>query len=147
MTVVERAPELYEVSSSSGRAYTVDVEAPACTCPDFEYNLPTEDGMETCKHIRRVLAARGDLVVPARALDVDAIDPLLGTAIDGVTQVAVATDGAGAGKVIDEDPKGGDRPGDGECWASSRHELPCFPCYREGFETPNPLVQDGDHDA
>lgn len=30
-----------------------------------------------------------------------------------------------------------DRPDDCSCWSADA-ELPCFPCYLEGFDVPNP---------
>lgn len=45
-----RLGPIYDVSSESGNAYIVDIEAGTCTCPDFEQRQP--DG--GCKHLRRV---------------------------------------------------------------------------------------------
>lgn len=53
MSVLEEATDLYLVVSESGRAYTVDLAEPACTCPDFQYREVE------CKHIRRVKLATG----------------------------------------------------------------------------------------
>ena len=53
MSVLEEATDLYLVVSESGRAYTVDLAEPACTCPDFQYREVE------CKHIRRVKLTTG----------------------------------------------------------------------------------------
>ena len=47
------ATGLYDVLSTSGKSYTVDMEAKhaRCECPDYQYNVP-EGGR--CKHICRV---------------------------------------------------------------------------------------------
>ena len=50
VTVIEEARSLFEVTTESGSAYTVDLREPACTCPDFQYR----EGISECKHIRRV---------------------------------------------------------------------------------------------
>ncbi|MFC4987155.1 hypothetical protein [Saliphagus infecundisoli] len=50
MCVEEKARALFEVTSESGRTYTVDLREGVCSCPDFEYR----DGVEECKHLRRV---------------------------------------------------------------------------------------------
>lgn len=33
------------------------------------------------------------------------------------------------------------RPGDCSCWDADA-ELPCWPCYRDGFDVPNPNAGD-----
>ena len=53
MSVLEEATDLYLVVSESGKAYTVDLAEPACTCPDFQYREVE------CKHIRRVKLTAG----------------------------------------------------------------------------------------
>jgi hypothetical protein len=101
--------------------------------PDAQYNL--DDG-DLCKHALRVSVVRGERVIPA-AVDRDAIDPQLGIAVDS-TPVAVATDG---GQVHATDATDGEtaseRPDDCGCWDPDG-DLPCWPCYRDGYETPNP---------
>ena len=73
----ERAPGVFEVYNDAGESYVVDVETGACTCPDHQYNLPTEDGREYCKHVRRVMFERGEIdVTPLPATDLR-LDPLL----------------------------------------------------------------------
>lgn len=53
MSVLEEATDLYLVVSESGKAYTVDLAEPACTCPDFQYREVE------CKHIQRVKLTTG----------------------------------------------------------------------------------------
>jgi hypothetical protein len=139
------APGLYVViGENGGGEYLIDTngEHPRCTCPDDEHNL---DPDEACKHYRRVLMADGEVSVPA----VDAVDDGLGQHTDATPRVA-ATDGGQfapdvteavtddeiaareARAAVDETDE---RPDDCDC--SPRFEdLPCWPCYRDGFQTP-----------
>lgn len=52
------------------------------------------------------------------------------------------------GAILDEDSDDVDeRPEDCECSGSAlevEYDLPCWPCYREGFETPNPAAAEGE---
>lgn len=57
----EVANALFEVTSQSGRAYTVDLREPACECKDFQYR----DEVTECKHIRRVRMEVGQVDVEA----------------------------------------------------------------------------------
>lgn len=61
MTVIEEADALFEVSSQSGRAYTVELRKPACTCPDFQHR----EKLIECKHIRRARLSVGQIDVKA----------------------------------------------------------------------------------
>ena len=61
MSVLEEAQGLFTVVSGSGKAYTVDLRAPACECPDFTHR----DNVEECKHIRRVRMEVGQVDVEA----------------------------------------------------------------------------------
>jgi hypothetical protein len=146
------ADGLYVVVSESGNEYLVDAETDTCECKDYEHNLPTEDGRERCKHRSRVAFATGERSIPAW-IDTDAVDAQLGIHVDETPRVA-ATDGgrtlapevaeqvtaderaARAGRdAVDEDTD--DRPDDCDCGAwNAGEELACWPCYREGFETP-----------
>jgi hypothetical protein len=134
-----------------------------CSCPDMEYNL--EDG-ERCKHSRRcrlefglppfgeVPAIRSEHAAPmdvelARCRrgidDVDeepAVEPI--TVAEAKPARQVATDG---GQVVESTPEpepetgGSDvedgRPEDCDCGAWNEGlELPCWPCYRDGFGEP-----------
>jgi len=95
-----------------------------------EYNL--EDG-ERCKHELRTLAATGRRSVPAW-IDRDAIDGLLGAHTEGSPRL-VATDG---GEVLTADAAAEERPDACECSGHERETLPCWYCYAEGFDEPNP---------
>lgn len=57
MTVFEEADGVFEVITESGNSYTVELEEPACTCPDFEYRDVR------CKHIRHVELRAGKIDV------------------------------------------------------------------------------------
>ena len=137
------APGIYRVVGQNGGTYTVDARGHGrCTCPDAEYRLADGEG---CKHRHRVAFATGERAIPAWA-DRDAADPGLGTHVDG-PRVA-ATDGgelieAGDdGEVLEADAD--ERPDDCDCApALADGGLPCWPCYREGFETPNPAALEG----
>jgi hypothetical protein len=94
--------------------YTVHVESGIlsdCTCPAFEY----QDG--ACKHMMAI-AIREPLLEAVNA------EPTM-RADGGVT-------------VEPEEANHSDeRPDDCDC-SPLFEELPCWPCYREGFEEPNP---------
>jgi hypothetical protein len=85
MTVLHEGGDVYSVTTESGSEYRVDAREGRCTCPDHKHR-----GVR-CKHRRRVAYATGEEPVPAWA-DTDAVDPQLGTHVDGSPQVA-ATDG------------------------------------------------------
>ena len=127
------AADLYLVVSQSGREYLVDSRAERCTCPDHEYRSAR------CKHLRRVAFATGERPIPDGVEDVD---PQLGEHVDDGPQV-VATDG---GIVVGGDDaesldEGDGRPVDCSCTGSrleAEGGLPCWPCYRDGFDVPNP---------
>jgi hypothetical protein len=138
MTVLPQRGDVYSVTTQSGSEYRVDALEGRCTCPDKQYNL--DDG-ELCKHERRVRFATGQWAVPAWA-DTGAIDSQLGEHVTGTPEIAV-TDG-GVKTIGAEEPetdstdKG--RPADCDCHATFE-ELPCWPCYRDGFEAPNTKVK------
>jgi hypothetical protein len=142
LTVIPEAPGLYEVVSQSGSAYTVDTQGSgACTCPDFKHNLPTDDGRETCKHQARVAYETGERPLPAW-IDTDELPDDFALHVDATPTVAV-TDGGSEiidagddGEILDGSDDDG-RPDDCGCW-NTEQELPCFPCYREGFRSQNP---------
>lgn len=71
LTVLPDGPDLFEVVSQSGKAYTVDVREGACSCPDFEYREAR------CKHQRRVAFATGERPIPD-GFDPERIDDQLG---------------------------------------------------------------------
>ncbi|WP_338739367.1 SWIM zinc finger family protein [Haloplanus salilacus] len=96
--------------------YTVHVESgiPSdCTCPAFEY----QEG--ACKHLLAVAIRK----------------PVLEAA---TTEPAMRADGGVT--VEPEEPNHlNERPDDCDCSPLFK-ELPCWPCYRDGFEEPNPNV-------
>ena len=142
------ADGLYMVVSESGEEYLVDGVTGACRCPDAEHRDP-EGG---CKHVRRVAFATGEEAIPG---EVDDVDPQLGDHVAGepitaearADEAAVATDGgseiieADDGGVIlddgDDTDDSTERPDDCECrrFDTEGVDLPCWACYREGFET------------
>jgi hypothetical protein len=100
--------------------YTVHVESgiPSdCTCPAFEYR----EG--SCKH--QVAVAIREPVLEAAT-----VEPKM-KADGGLT---VETE---------ESDHSDERPDDCDC-APTFEELPCWPCYRDGFEEPNPNVGEGE---
>jgi hypothetical protein len=92
MYVEEVANALFEVTSQSGKAYTVDLREPACTCKDFEYR---EDVTE-CKHIRRVRLVVGQVDIEALETKlVETAADLESNAADLEAQAQELTDTAG----------------------------------------------------
>jgi len=132
------APEMYLVTTESGSEYLVDAHEGRCTCPDSQHRDVR------CKHQRRVVFATGEQGLPAW-IDSDAIDSQLGEHVDGTPRVT-ATDG---GQMIAtdnnietlEEDSDLERPDDCQCWDSD-NDLPCWPCFREGFESPSPAAED-----
>ena len=141
MSVLPEGGDVYTVVGQNGGTYTVDAREGRCTCPDYKHNLPTDDGRERCKHAARVAYATGERSVPAW-VDTDAVDEQLGEHVDAGPQVA-ATDGgivdAGDdGEILtDGDDTDDGRPDECDCgdWNAGL-DLPCWPCYRDGFEEP-----------
>jgi len=137
MTVLPEGGDIYTVvGENENGEYRVDGREGRCTCPDHKHREAT------CKHIRRVAFATGEQPVPG---DVDDVDELLGRHTDGqpysaTEEPVVATDGGiiDAGddaEVLDETGDG--RPEDCDCGDWNAGEgLPCWPCYRDGFDTP-----------
>jgi len=138
------------VISHSGETYTVDVVEGRCTCKDAEYNLPDGD-REVCKHVERARVATGREVLDAAVIRHlgDEIDAQLGATADGPT-VATADGGITVadddGEILDdneddndevEDETTDERPDDCECrrFETDGVDLPCWACYRDGFET------------
>jgi hypothetical protein len=134
------ADGLVTVTSESGKSYLVDVAAGRCECPDDEYRL---DDDELCKHARRAHFALGIDALPADVVAAVDVDPQLGAHTDADLRFAAA-DGSGIieagddGEVLDGADADGDAADDGRpaeccCWDD---ELPCWPCFAAGWETP-----------
>ena len=134
---VRDAPGLYKVVSQSGSTYTVDLFEERCTCPDHEKRAVK------CKHIRRTEVATGKEPVPL-AIDRDEIDGNLGAHTTGVVRLPATDGGARADTEVDGDHSDvEDRPDNCECrptWGAD--DLPCWPCYRDGFDAPNGSSED-----
>ena len=136
---------IVSVVSHSGEQYTVDVRDGRCTCPDAEYNL---DDDEACKHEIRARAVLRREPVNARVFDAVDVDPQLGqhafepavTAADGGI-----VDGGDDAVVLDDDTDSdGERPADCDCVEfHADAALPCWPCYRDGFDEPATVDTDG----
>jgi len=92
MTVYENAQSLFEVTTESGSAYTVDLREPACTCPDFEYR----ESVSECKHIRRVRIEVGQVDVETLETElIETADNLESNAADLEAQAQKLTNTAG----------------------------------------------------
>ena len=120
------ADDLFLVVSQSGSEYLVDTREGRCECDDHHYR-----GVR-CKHLRRVAFATGGETIPA---GVDGVDPQLGEHTDETPRRA-ASDG-GVVETTKTPNDGDERPSDCDCgdWNDGL-ELPCWPCYREGFDVP-----------
>lgn len=105
----------------------IDARDGRCTCPDHEYRHVR------CKHLRRVAFATGETALPA-GVNRDVIDAQLGAHVTGSPRLAV-TDG---GEVL----MGEERPEECECTGHEREALPCWYCYAEGFDVPNPHARE-----
>jgi hypothetical protein len=108
VVAVERmAPGLVRVITWSD-AWPVDARGEGCNCYDKEYNLGPG---EKCKHEHGAMLAMSDRY------------PAPGIVTDNLSKRAVAD--------------GGERPDDCECdELISNEPVPCWPCARDGFETP-----------
>lgn len=133
MSVLPDGGDVYTVVGENGGTYAVDAREGRCTCPDHQYREVR------CKHIRRVEFATGERAIPAW-VETDSLDELLGDHVDASPKRA-ATDGGiivadDDGEILESDVSHG-RPEDCECgeW-NAEADLPCFACYREGFEQP-----------
>jgi hypothetical protein len=138
MTVLPEGGGVYSVTTESGSEYLIDSREGRCTCPDVTHRDVT------CKHQKRVAYATGEVAIPDW-MDSDAIDSHLGEHVEGTPKVAVADGGdvivAGDdAEILDTDEEDG-RPDDCQCWDPD-NELPCFPCWREGFRESNPKATD-----
>jgi predicted nucleic acid-binding Zn finger protein len=118
------------VTSASGSTYDVDVRAGACSCPDARHRDP--DG--GCKHVRRARVALGRDTVDARTIREVDVDPQLAAFAPGprvATSDGGIIDAGDGGEILDESAD--ERPDDCDC-APFLSDLPCWPCYREGFD-------------
>lgn len=134
-TPVESTDEtIVMVVSHSGESYHVDAEVGRCECPDHKHRDAE------CKHIRRARIELGETTVDSRVLAGVDVDEQLGANAPG-PQVATSDGGiieAGDdGEILDEQDPDDDRPDDCDCgdWNAGL-DLPCWPCYRDGFEEP-----------
>jgi len=133
-TPVESTDEtIVMVVSHSGETYHVDAEVGRCECPDHEHRDAR------CKHIRRARVALGVEPVDSQVLAAVDIDATLGANAPGpvvATSDGGIIDAGDEGEILDEE-SGDGRPEDCDCgdWNSDA-DLPCFPCYRDGFEEP-----------
>lgn len=128
MSVLPEGGDVFTVVGENGGTYRVDGREGRCTCPDHKHR-----GVQ-CKHQRRVAFATAERPIPAA---VDGVDELLGEHTDERPQV-VAGDGGiieGGAEVLDEGDDG--RPEGCDCsdW-NAGSGLPCWPCYRDGFDDP-----------
>lgn len=148
MSVLAIGGGIYDVVSESGNSYRVDAIEGRCECPDATHNLPTEEGRQLCKHAARTRFATGERPIPAWA-DPAPIDPQLGAHVDA-TPVVVATDGGARAdpSAVDESSaqcgaEAGDRPDDCAC-TPTMTDLCCWPCFRDGHETPADVTDPDD---
>ncbi|PSQ44454.1 hypothetical protein BRD17_04000 [Halobacteriales archaeon SW_7_68_16] len=113
------------VVSHTGESYHVDAELGWCECPDLRHR-----NVE-CKHIQRARVALGIEPVDSRVLAAIDVDPTLATNAPGPI---VATSDSRIDHEGDWTPL---RPSDCDCggW-NDGEDLPCWPCYRDGFEEP-----------
>lgn len=143
--VDSREETIVMVVSGSGESYHVDVAGDGrCECPDHKHRNAE------CKHIRRARAALGIAPIDSRTLGAVDVDEQLAANAPG--PVVATSDGgiieAGdEGEILDEGDDDG-RPEDCECgeWNAGL-ELPCWPCYREGFDEPAGDDVDGDDEG
>lgn len=128
MTTLPLGGDVYSVTTQSGSEYRVDALEGRCTCPDYQYRDVR------CKHLRRAAFATGERPIPAW-VDADEVDGQLGEHVEETPKVA-ATDG---GTITLDSFGADDRPEDCDCgdWNDGLG-LCCWPCYRDGFEVPNP---------
>jgi hypothetical protein len=154
MTVLSADGDTYTVvGQNGGGEYEVNARTGDCSCPDSEYNLSAH---ERCKHAQRVEIILGEHAMPA--VDPDDVDPHLGEHVRATARRAVADGGivepGDDAEILDDeegeevvdladmtDEPGEERPDDCQCAPFlADGDLPCWPCYREGFATPAPDV-------
>jgi hypothetical protein len=127
------------VVSHSGESYHVDAEMGRCECPDHTHRDVD------CKHIRRARAALGLEPVDSQVLAAVDVDATLGDTAPGpvvATSDGGIIDAGDEGEILDESDDDQDTDGDGrpdECDCGNWNAglgLPCWPCYRDGFDEP-----------
>ena len=126
------------MTTQSGSEYRVDAREGRCTCPDYQYRDVR------CKHLRRTAFATGARPIPAW-VDADEVDAQIGEHVEETSKVAATDDGV----TLEESGSGDrddDRPEECDCgeWNDGL-ELCCWPCYREGFEKPDPYAVRNSH--
>lgn len=124
MTALPLGGDVYSVTTQSGSEYRVDALKGRCTCPDAEYNLPTDDGRKRCKHAARVAFATGERPIPAW-VDANEVDSQLGEHLEDTPKVVVTDGGVTLASFATEEDA------DDGCWCDD-HDLPCFDCYNDG---------------
>lgn len=146
MSTLPFGGSLYSVTTESGSEYLVDLLEGRCTCPDYEYNLPTDDGREWCKHLSRVAFATGERAIP-EWVNPEVVDPQLGghtktTVRDGLlTHSPLSRSDSDATTTAADklQPDGGTATvsddsdvcanGSEHCDGPDGDGLPCFECY------------------
>lgn len=123
---VNVANHSYGDDEAKEHTYTVTVDEGGpieCTCPAFEYHCAPG---EACKHMVAVTET----------------EPVLAAALELVTEdddePEIRTDGG----IVEAEPESV-RPEECTCLARME-DLACWPCFREGFETPNPDANEED---
>jgi hypothetical protein len=161
MTALPEGADIYTVVGENGGTYTVDADGGRCTCPDAEYrdaNCKHRRRVAFATGERPIPAwVDTDAVDPQLGAHVDGprfecdhgrefCAESAGARDDAVRcadcTAAVVADGgiieAGdEGEILTDDENDAGRPDDCDCGAwNAGLGLPCWPCYREGFETP-----------
>jgi hypothetical protein len=131
------AERLFLVVSQSGSEYLVDARDDVCECPDHQYREAH------CKHLRRVEYVTGERTIPAW-IDPTEVDAQLGSHVE-TSPVLAATDGGVTVEASgDTEAHDDSRPEECDCGEWCPDDLPCWPCFREGFEAPNPEKMEKD---
>lgn len=127
----KESDELFLVVSESGSEYLVDMRDDVCECPDYQYREAH------CKHLRRVEYVTGERAIPAW-IDPTSVDTQLGSHVETSPKLAATDGGVAVETGGDTEAHDDGRPDDCDCGEWCPDDLPCWPCFREGFETPNP---------
>lgn len=136
MSVLPEGGDIYTVVGQHNNGeYQVDAREKRCTCADHRYRNVD------CKHVRRVDFATGERPVPLW-VDPGRIDAYLGVHVPGTPRIARPDGGISLDSRAVADAERPDDCGCGEWNGAS--DLPCWPCYREGFGSPNRTAGDND---